>query len=159
MFDLAKGANGDFTTTVALTYDPYGQAVWDPSLSDEENELNRPTAPIYFIINGQRYGAEGLRETVLGQALENPLDGEADGFYTIPVGFNYNLGVAINNNEYYVYASVATFTGANELNANKTVAGVRYYNMAGQEMAQPQGMTIQVTTYTDGTTSTVKVLK
>ena len=31
--------------------------------------------------------------------------------------------------------------------------------MAGQEMAQPEGMTIKVTTYTDGTTNTVKVVK
>ena len=47
----------------------------------------------------------------------------------------------------------------NELNTGKTVASVRYFNVAGQEMAQPQGMTIQVTTYTDGTTSTTKVVK
>lgn len=46
-----------------------------------------------------------------------------------------------------------------EMNADKTVASVRYYNVAGQEMAQPSGMTIQVTTYTDGTTSAVKVVK
>lgn len=29
----------------------------------------------------------------------------------------------------------------------------------GQEMSQPQGMTIQVTTYTDGTVSKTKVIK
>ncbi len=46
-----------------------------------------------------------------------------------------------------------------ELNADKTVAGVRYFNMAGQEMQQADGMTIVVTTYTDGTTSTAKVMK
>ncbi len=158
-FELAKGDNGDFTTTVAMTYVPYGQEYWDPNLTDEENEANRPIAPFYFIINDQRYGAEGMRPTVLGLALENPLDGEADGFYTIPVGFNYTLGVAVNENEYYVYAAVASFTGVDELNANKPVAGVRYFNMAGQEMAQPSGLTIVVTTYTDGTTSAVKVIK
>ena len=49
--------------------------------------------------------------------------------------------------------------GVNELNAGKTVANVRYFNVAGQEMAQPNGMTIMVTTYTDGTTSAVKVVK
>ena len=46
-----------------------------------------------------------------------------------------------------------------ELVNGKTVAGVRYYNMAGQEMQQANGMTIVVTTYTDGTTSAVKVMK
>ena len=46
-----------------------------------------------------------------------------------------------------------------EVNAGKTVASVRYFNVAGQEMAQPAGMTIKVTTYTDGTTSAAKVVK
>ena len=49
--------------------------------------------------------------------------------------------------------------GVDELVNGKTVAGVRYYNMAGQEMQQANGMTIVVTTYTDGTTSAVKVMK
>ena len=49
--------------------------------------------------------------------------------------------------------------GINELAAGKTIAGVRYFNMAGQEMQQANGMTIVVTTYTDGTTSTAKVMK
>jgi hypothetical protein len=42
---------------------------------------------------------------------------------------------------------------------NKQVADVRYYNMTGQEIQQPNGMTIVVTTYTDGSTSTVKTVK
>ena len=50
-------------------------------------------------------------------------------------------------------------SSVNEMNAGKTVANVRYFNVAGQEMAQPSGMTIKVTTYTDGTTSAVKVVK
>ena len=54
---------------------------------------------------------------------------------------------------------VQPFTGINEMNAGKTVAGVRYFNMAGQEMQQADGLTIVVTTYTDGTTSAAKVVK
>ena len=50
-------------------------------------------------------------------------------------------------------------TSVDELNAGKTVAGVRYFNMAGQEMQEANGLTIVVTTYTDGTTSTAKVMK
>ena len=50
-------------------------------------------------------------------------------------------------------------TAVNELNGDKAVAGVRYFNAMGQEMAQPNGMTIVVTTYTDGTTTAVKVMK
>ena len=54
---------------------------------------------------------------------------------------------------------VSPFTGIAEMNADKAVAGVRYFNMAGQEMQQAEGLTIVVTTYTDGTTSTMKVMK
>ena len=50
-------------------------------------------------------------------------------------------------------------TAIDELTNGKTVAGVRYFNMAGQEMTEANGMTIVVTTYTDGTTSTAKVIK
>ncbi|MBQ7204838.1 MAG: DUF4465 domain-containing protein, partial [Muribaculaceae bacterium] len=50
-------------------------------------------------------------------------------------------------------------TGVDEVVNGKTVAGVRYFNMAGQEMQQANGVTIVVTTYTDGTTSAVKVIK
>ena len=54
---------------------------------------------------------------------------------------------------------VAPRVGIDEMVAGKQVAGVRYYNMTGQEMQQADGMTIVVTTYTDGTTSAVKVVK
>ena len=54
---------------------------------------------------------------------------------------------------------VSPFTGLSELVNGKAVAGVRYFNMAGQEMQEAHGMTIVVTTYTDGTTSAVKVMK
>ena len=50
-------------------------------------------------------------------------------------------------------------TAINELSGNKTVASLRYFNMAGQEVAQPSGMTIVVTTFTDGTSNAVKVMK
>ena len=50
-------------------------------------------------------------------------------------------------------------TGINELTEGKQIAGVRYYNLAGQEMTEANGLTIVVTTYTDGTTSAVKVMK
>ena len=42
---------------------------------------------------------------------------------------------------------------------NKVVAGMRYYNIMGQEMTEANGLTIIVTTYTDGSSSAVKVIK
>ena len=49
--------------------------------------------------------------------------------------------------------------GISELVNGKTVASVRYFNVAGQEMPQADGMTIVVTTFTDGSTTTSKVVK
>jgi len=57
------------------------------------------------------------------------------------------------------YEFSVTATGIDEMMSGKQVAGVRYFNMAGQEMQQAQGLTIVVTTYTDGTVSTAKVVK
>ena len=61
--------------------------------------------------------------------------------------------------EEIAYEFVVAPTGIEEMNAGKTVAGVRYFNMAGQEMREANGLTIVVTTFTDGTTSTAKVIK
>jgi hypothetical protein len=81
--------------------------------------------------------------------------------------FSWRIGIqltytidGVTNKSDIVYLEVyPNPTAVDEVNAGKTVAGVRYFNMAGQEMAQPCGMTIQVTTYSDGTTSAAKVIK
>ena len=161
---LNEGVDGDYTTTYTFEYYPWGEFTWNPNLTDEQNEANRPNVPFYFIINGVRYGADtDLRATFLGNAMENPLgteDNDWNGCYTVPVGFSYTLGVAKDNEgNYYVYAAVAKKVDVEEINATKAVAGVRYFNMAGQEMQEANGMTIVVTTYTDGTTSTAKIMK
>jgi hypothetical protein len=49
--------------------------------------------------------------------------------------------------------------GVNEVFNNKTIANVRYYSLTGQELPHPHGLTIEVTTYTDGTRKALKVLK
>ena len=157
-FQLNQGADGNYTTTLTLDYNPYFPFDWDPALTDEENKAAHPVN-FYFLVNGERYAAEGEVATVMGYALENPLAANVDGFYTVPVGNAYTLGLAIYGDEYFVYAAVAYPTGVNELVNGKTVAGVRYFNMAGQEMKEANGMTIVVTTYTDGTSSAVKVMK
>ena len=51
-------------------------------------------------------------------------------------------------------------TAVEEVNASKAVASVVYYNLAGQQSAQAvDGVNIVVTTYTDGTRTTAKVIK
>ena len=55
--------------------------------------------------------------------------------------------------------TIPKHSGIDEILGNKTVANVRYFNMAGQEMTEVNGATIIITTYTDGSHSTVKVIK
>ncbi len=53
-----------------------------------------------------------------------------------------------------------THTSAEDVNADKAVAGMRYVNLQGMTSDVPfDGVNIVVTTYTDGTTSTAKVMK
>ena len=55
---------------------------------------------------------------------------------------------------------VNSTSGVNEQVAGKTVARVDYYNLAGQQIDRPEaGVTLVVTTYTDGTRTTAKVIK
>ena len=56
--------------------------------------------------------------------------------------------------------STDNVTGVNEVVVNKTVKSVRYYNLMGIESSKPfEGINIVVTSYSDGSISTVKVLR
>ena len=85
---------------------------------------------------------------------ENPM-------FTWRIGMQLNYTVdGITNKSNIVYLDVYPKPSAvEEVNAGKSVSSVRYFNVAGQEMTQPSGLTIQVTTYSDGTTSALKVIK
>ena len=126
-------------------------------MSDDE----RPNVPFYFVIDGFRYGgSEDNLIPVYGDANENPLF-ENENCWNVPVGRYYVIGVLTNpeTGEMFMQISRGIYTELDELMGGKTVAGVRYFNMAGQEMQEANGMTIVVTTYTDGTTEAVKVMK
>ena len=165
-WDRMIKSNDDYTCIVRFSYGNYGGFDYDPSLSMAENDMNRPDQRFYIVIDGVRYGAVEGDGTVcvLGTAMSNPIEVN-DNEYVLEHarGRVYNMGVAFNEYDLsqpmYVYAAVAAYTEVEEINAGKAVAGVRYYNMAGQEMQEANGMTIVVTTYTDGTTSAVKVMK
>ncbi len=56
--------------------------------------------------------------------------------------------------------NVNNTTAVNELVTGKIVARVDYFNMAGQQVEEPEsGVTLVVTTYTDGTRTTTKVIR
>lgn len=55
--------------------------------------------------------------------------------------------------------SVNQSSTVNEVPSGKSVSQIEYYNLAGQKLAEPaQGVTIVVTTYTDGSRSVQKVI-
>ena len=55
---------------------------------------------------------------------------------------------------------INNLTAVEEINSTKTVSNVAYYNLAGQQSAEPvNGVNIVVTTYSDGSTTTAKVIK
>ncbi len=149
-------SNGDYNVILRCSYGIYGTF-------DYYGGETRPDIEYYIVVDGVRYGAaaDGTL-TILGEAMKNPLT-EGVNNYVLGEGLGkvYNMGVAIDEmtGDMYVYAAVAGYTDVNEMNADKAVAGVRYFNMAGQEMKEANGMTIVVTTYTDGTTSAAKVMK
>jgi len=61
---------------------------------------------------------------------------------------------------YDLYVTIGPATAVEEINATRQVSSVRYYNVAGQQSAQPfDGLNIMVTTYDDGTISANKVMK
>ena len=68
--------------------------------------------------------------------------------------------------KYLVYPLTLTNSGTSiitsvvDVEATREVAGVKYYNMQGMESAQPfTGVNVVVTTYTDGSRATTKVVK
>ena len=80
--------------------------------------------------------------------------------FTWRIGMQLNYTVdGVTNKSDIVYLNVYPHSAVSELDAAKDVTAVRYYNVAGQEMTQPSGLTIQVTTYSDGTTVATKVIK
>lgn len=56
--------------------------------------------------------------------------------------------------------AVNSQTSVNELPNDKTIARVDYFNLAGQQLSEPRtGVNLVVTTYTDGTRTTTKLIK
>ena len=168
-FDLYEDANGYYTTTLAFDYDPYYEFEWDYTKTDKENKESHPV-PFYFYVNGERYGAESTTPASFDikngnppTSYKNPLTADAEEYYTLPIGYAYELGVTIIDGKYYVYALNMVcpdcYDSVDELSNSKIVAGVHYYNLAGQEVKEASGATIVVTTYTDGSISTSKVMK
>ena len=93
-----------------------------------------------------------------------------DGVVTVEI-YLVNGGVTsvneLSNPNYYITKVSHTIvkdehisTGVEDVDAEKTVAGVTYYNLLGVPSDRPfEGVNVVVTTYTDGTKSSKKIVK
>ena len=81
-------------------------------------------------------------------------------FFTWRIGMQLNYTVdGVTNKSEIVYLEVYPHTAVNEVAEGKQVSSVRYYNAAGQQVTTPSGLTIQVTTYSDGTSTATKFFR
>ena len=122
-------------------------------------ENSEPGATIYYQVTDPDGNTTGWLEYTPGQeiACYGANGGGKDGNYTIEA---YAVVTGKDPSKHISLSfQVGPTTGIDELIGGKAIANVRYFNMAGQEMQEANGMTIVVTTYTDGTTSAVKVMK
>ena len=142
----------------------------------EDEPVEAPTAPVITVQTTDVAVILGATEVEGAEVTFYQCD-DQEGNNPVEIENPTSFAREDDNYEVYVYAvatnaageasSVVTMvviparipTAINELTNGKTVAGVRYFNVAGQEMQQAEGLTIVVTTYTDGTTSAVKVMK
>jgi len=133
-----------------------------PFIWDEKEFFVYPTLPNYQ--NGFAV-AEANAEAPIAE-IESTVTANANAFTSNWLNAEVDeAGVLIY--QYYPGGNMAVYRltkvggGVEELinDSEKVVAGVRYYNIMGQEMNEANGITIVVTTYTDGSHSAVKVIK
>ena len=170
--------NCDTTTTTHVTM--VGEAVLPPKPTDSgywivmdgtpmEVDLDDPIEVWYgsmfelgeyhFIIDGKEMGAFRPNQPTYLTGLCPLINGTNN--YTLEGhGNKYSLTLLQEGDSYYV--KCVKGGGADdvtEIVEERQIKAVRYYNPMGQQMSEPNGITIVVTEYTDGTTSSKKVIK
>ena len=148
--------------------DENGYYQWVTYIPNEEVAVHHDIIILKSAYESEDWGMENLLNYL---KQDNPFDPYWDQFGIDEAQWNAEpntwyiaFSIAKNANGEWGPLAAVEFktpgaTGINEMAADKQVAGVRYFNLAGQEMTEASGLTIVVTTYTDGTTSTAKVMK
>ena len=158
---LAADGDGFVATPVVLPGKGACNGIF-PFVWDEKELYIYPQEPNYQ--NGFAIAEDGAEEPIV--VVPTSVAANANGFQCDWLNAEVDqAGVTIY--QYYpggnitVYRLTNNTGGIEELisDTHKVVAGVRYYNIMGQEMTDINGLTIVVTTYTDGSHSAVKVFK
>ncbi len=155
-----------------VDYDENAPA-WDFEVGQEDGKIHLTTKmdrPLYSGTNSQ-IGGKGTLGRKDNWAFVAPADLEevklvARFYYKKNSTSSLKARPTDSDRLYYVVEKQVTLkTGENIITGiedvtNKTVAGVKYYNLMGVESNEPfSGVNIVVTRYTDGSISTSKVLK
>ncbi len=155
-----------------VDYDENAPA-WDFEVGQEDGKIHLTTKmdrPLYSGTNSQ-IGGKGTLGRKDNWAFVAPADLEevklvARFYYKKNSTSSLKARPTDSDRLYYVVEKQVTLkTGENIITGiedvtNKTVAGVKYYNLMGVESNEPfNGVNIVVTRYTDGSISTSKVLK
>jgi hypothetical protein len=135
-----------------------------PFVWDEKQFFIYPQLPNYQ--NAFAVAEAGAEEPIV--AVASTYEGNANTYQADWLNAEVDPdGAGVTIYQYYPGGNFAVYRltkiggGVEELinDVEKVVANVRYYNIMGQEMQEANGLTIVVTTYTDGSHSAVKVLK
>ena len=115
-------------------------------LAEENGEAGCITAlPIHFIVRAYYTRTANLAQTSNSRGIDTAADHK---YYIAEYEFDYTLD---RDN---------IVNGLSNVIAERYVTSVTYYNMMGQQSSKPfQGVNIVVKRYSDGSTSTAKVLK
>lgn len=115
-------------------------------LAEENGEAGCITSlPIHFIVRAYYTRTSNLAQTSNSRGIDTAADHK---YYIAEYEFDYTLD---KDN---------IVTGLSNVIAERYVTSVTYYNMMGQQSSKPfQGVNIVVKRYSDGSTSTAKVLK
>ncbi len=169
---------GDYSYTVAIKVTPDGENFVGEPAEDSDTyayTVEKTATPVITVIHKDGshayFTVEGAGDVVVLVDGEEAVPAVYNGVpcyvvYSVlgePVSYEVTATAKedgkLISDEASETISFEAWDGVDELVNGKAVAGVRYFNMAGQEMQQANGVTIVVTTYTDGTTSAVKVMK
>ena len=145
-----------------------GEAPYDYSTdySSIEVEVGETIRKGYYIDNGND---EDSFKTLEGIGVDCNFGDLLIPYRTYSTGFNpmsalsavYEDGELVyKGNAYDEAQGMKNPQAITTIDGERQEAGVRYYNLAGVESAEPQpGVNIRVTTYTDGTRKSEKIIR
>ena len=168
----SMGGDGEAVMTIEIGAfggdEEYGYYQWVTYIPNDPVSLHRDIIIEKTAYESEEWGEENLLNYLITDQPYNPYwdqYGVDEAQWNAQPGTSYiAFSIGKNANGEWgplarVEFSTPALTSINEATVGKQVAGIRYFNMAGQEMTEANGLTIVVTTYTDGTTSAVKVMK